>query len=196
MLYAPARRYIHAGEDQALPSRYKCRIREPWYRVPHIRCGSLMMAKRSHQHHRLILNSAGVFTTDTIYRGAMTTEYRGREPDVVAGFHNSVTMLAAEIEGRTYGGGVLELVPSEIARLSVPIVDMGKSIWTLDGLSRHTGGQRDATDMLIDATDLILAKRIKGLGELLHNLSAARNRLRDRRFGSKVAIATSADEIE
>jgi hypothetical protein len=33
---------------------------------------------------------------------------------------NSLTALSAELEGRHYGGGVLELVPSEIERLLVP----------------------------------------------------------------------------
>ena len=34
---------------------------------------------------------------------------------------NPLTALSAELEGRTYGGGVLELVPSEIERLLVPV---------------------------------------------------------------------------
>lgn len=182
MLCAGAARYLQLGKAQGLPDRYKCRIREPWYRVPHIQRGTLMMAKRSHQHHRLILNEAGVFTTDTIYRGVMTEEFAGREADFVAGFHNSVSMLSAEIEGRTYGGGVLELVPSEIARLVVPMIDTKKTLWALDGISRNTGGQRDDDDTLIDATDRFLAKRIAGLAQLLSVLRSARNRLRDRRF--------------
>ena len=30
-------------------------------------------------------------------------------------------MLSAELEGRHYGGGVLELIPSEIERLTIPL---------------------------------------------------------------------------
>ncbi len=58
--------YLAEGAAQRLPERYKCRIREPWYRVPHIKAGALMMTKRAHLHHRLLLNEAGVLTTDTI----------------------------------------------------------------------------------------------------------------------------------
>jgi adenine-specific DNA-methyltransferase len=174
--------YLNRGEAQELPKRYKCGIREPWYRVPHIQRGALMMAKRSHQHHRLLLNKAGVFTTDTIYRGDMLPAFRGREKDVIAGFHNSLTMLSAEIEGRTYGGGVLELVPSEISRLIVPLVPAGDFLRGLDDLSRETGGQRDADDKLIAATDHILANHVDGYAKLLPLLMAARQRLRDRRF--------------
>ena len=182
MLCEPASSYLRMGMARELFTRYKCRIREPWYRVPHIQHGMLMMAKRSHQHHRLILNEAGVFTTDTIYRGEMRQAYRGREVDLVAGFHNSVTMLSAELEGRTYGGGVLELVPSEIGRLSVPLVDTRKSIWTFDGISRRTGGQRDPDDKVIDATDEIIARGVPGLAALLPVIVTARRRLRERRF--------------
>lgn len=174
--------YLRDGKALGLHKRYKTSIREPWYRVPHIQRGAVMMAKRSHQHHRLILNEAGVYTTDTIYRGDMTTAFRGRERDLVATFHNSVTMLSAEIEGRTYGGGVLELVPSEIGRLRVPMVDGGNVIDQLDRVSRQTGGQRDADDNVIDATDKVLSKLVPGFSDVLRTIRTARQRLRDRRF--------------
>lgn len=182
MLDARPAEYLRGGSEQGLHKRYKTSIREPWYRVPHIQRGAVMMAKRSHQHHRLILNEAGVFTTDTIYRGEMTAAYRGRERDLVATFHNSVTMLSAEIEGRTYGGGVLELVPSEIGRLRVPMVDGGNVINQLDRVSRQTGGQRDADDNVIDATDKVLSKLVPGFSDALKTIRTARERLRDRRF--------------
>jgi adenine-specific DNA-methyltransferase len=42
---------------------------------------------------------------------------------LVFSFVNSLTCLTAELEGRHYGGGVLELVPSEIERLLLPVVE-------------------------------------------------------------------------
>ena len=59
-------KYLAKGEALGLHERYKCRIRSPWYRVPQIRCGRLMLPKRAHRHHRLLLNRANVFTTDTV----------------------------------------------------------------------------------------------------------------------------------
>lgn len=38
---------------------------------------------------------------------------------LVASFVNPLTALSAELKGRHYGGGVLELVPSEIERLAI-----------------------------------------------------------------------------
>lgn len=182
LLHNGARTYLASGEDKGLHSRYKCQIREPWYRVPHVKRGSLLLSKRSHQHHRLILNEVGAFTTDTIYRGEMNPAFVGRERDLVAGFHNSMTLLSAEVEGRSYGGGVLELVPSEIARLSVPLLDMSKELEKLDEVSRVAGGQKDTSDALVQATDTVLSERSSQYRELHEVLSSARLRLRDRRL--------------
>ena len=40
---------------------------------------------------------------------------------LVGSFLNPLTALSAELEGRHYGGGVLELIPSEIERLIIPL---------------------------------------------------------------------------
>ena len=182
--------YLKNGEDQSLHTRFKCRIREPWYRVPQIRSGQLLLTKRSHVYHRLILNEADVFTTDTIYRGEMRPQYEQMARDLVASFQNSLTLLSSEIEGRTYGGGVLELVPSEVARLKVPIVRMAKLLPKLDAISRSSGGQRDNTGAILEVTDAALAKQMKGYQELLPLLKAARRRLHARRMD------VSIDETE
>jgi adenine-specific DNA-methyltransferase len=174
--------YLKLGEGLSLPGRYKCRIRKPWYRVPDIRSGDIMLSKRSHRHHRLILNSADVVTTDTIYRGAMRPQFKNAKSSLIAGFHNSLTILTSELEGRSYGGGVLELVPSEIARLMVPMVDMKTHLTELDKIGREAGGQLDTEDKLIEATDAKLAKLIPGLKRHLPVLWSARERLRNRRF--------------
>jgi hypothetical protein len=118
-LPASAQRYIRAGEEQGLHRRYKCRIRSPWYNVPSVHAAPVAMLKRAHHFPRLILNTAKAFTTDTAYR---IVPHKGRAIALVLGFVNSLTALSAELEGRHYGGGVLELVPSEIERLPVPSI--------------------------------------------------------------------------
>ncbi len=182
MLHPLAAQYLQTGVERNLPGRYKCRIRTPWYRVPHIKAGNLMLPKRSHQHHRLLLNQPRVFTTDTIYRGEMTPAFADRETDLVSGFHNSLTLLSAELEGRTYGGGVLELVPSELARLVVPVLNTRPYLERLDTISRQAGGQRDASNLLVTATDQLLGCMLPEYAELQPCLERARNRLRQRRF--------------
>ena len=122
-LSARARRYIKTGEDQDLHLRYKCRIRSPWYRVPSVYASPIGMLKRSHHFPRLVLNRLKALTTDTAYR---ITPNRVGASNLVSSFVNSLTALTAELEGRHYGGGVLELVPSEIEKLLVPIAQCSR----------------------------------------------------------------------
>jgi len=182
MEFSKPRQYLQRGEKVGLPTRFKCRVREPWYRVPGVRHGYFMLSKRSHQFHRLILNRAKAYTTDTIYRGRMRPLFAAWKESLVAGFHNSLTILSSELEGRAYGGGVLELVPSEIARLTVPLSQIHDHLEDLDRVCRRTGGQLDAGDTLISATDDLLCRAVPKLKPLLHDLVAARMRLRNRRL--------------
>lgn len=113
-----ARAYIDRGEQQKLHMRYKCRVRKPWYLVPSVHSTEVAMLKRSHTAPRLILNELRAFTTDTAYRIRVKC---GTANQLVFSFVNPMTALSAELEGRHYGGGVLELVPSEIERLLIPV---------------------------------------------------------------------------
>lgn len=112
------KRYIELGEKDELHTRYKCRIRAPWFKVPSVYATEVGMLKRSHDTPRLILNRLGAYTTDTAYR-IRTQRLAGER--LVGCFINPLTALSAELEGRHYGGGVLELIPSEIERLQIPL---------------------------------------------------------------------------
>ncbi len=111
------KKYIKTGVSQNLPDRYKCKIRTPWYKVPSVYSTPIGMLKRSHHFPKLIYNPINAFTTDTAYRICLRKDIAAET--FVASFINSATALSAELEGRFYGGGVLELIPSEIERLSV-----------------------------------------------------------------------------
>lgn len=115
--------YIELGEADRLHERYKCRIRSPWYSVPSVYSSQIGMLKRSHNAPRLIFNEVNAFTTDTAYRISTRADIDPKR--FVYSFINSLTALSAELEGRHYGGGVLELVPSEIEKLLVPNFESG-----------------------------------------------------------------------
>lgn len=132
---AGASKYIKLGEAERLHTRYKCRVRSPWYTVPSVYATEIGMLKRCHDTPRLILNKIGAYTTDTAYRIRSSI---GAEK-LVGCFINPLTALSAELEGRHYGGGVLELIPSEIERLmmvvptklNVDLEELDKSIRTM-----------------------------------------------------------------
>lgn len=113
------KKYINKGVSENLHTRYKCRIREPWYTVPSVYKTKIGMLKRCHDAPRLILNEMGAYTTDTAYR---IKSLKISSENLVYAFINPLTSLCAEIEGRHYGGGVLELVPSEIEEMLIPVL--------------------------------------------------------------------------
>lgn len=168
-----AKEYIALGEEQKLQTRFKCRMRSPWYTVPSVYTTEIGMLKRAHNIPRLILNKVGAYTTDTAYR------IRTRKADaqkLVACFLNPLTALSAELEGRHYGGGVLELVPSEIEKLTIPMpqklkldlvqIDQDVRNLTADQVLRHHGGR------VLGALGLSVANQ----DELLEGWWSLRNR--------------------
>lgn len=173
-------RYLGLGKSLGIPERFKCRVRTPWYRVPVVPAGDLMLSKRSNRYPRVIANHAGVVTTDTIYRGQLLAGAPISANDFTATFHNSLTLLSAEIEGRSFGGGVLELVPSEVGSLLVPIVPGGEvELPALDRLSRESRNPED----LVRATDAMLSRLVPALdASTLSALADARTALMERRL--------------
>jgi hypothetical protein len=74
----------------------------------------------------MVLNKAGATSTDTIHR----ITCKGEKPErVISNTYTWLTAASAEIEGRSYGGGVLELEPTEAERLLMPAVLNGAMIY-------------------------------------------------------------------
>ena len=192
MEHEGAAEYLRSGKDRRLHKRYKCRIRKPWYRVPHIERGSLMLSKRSHRFPRVIVNEAAAYTTDTIYRGEPLDKSGVSARAISASFHSSLTLLTAELEGRSFGGGVLELVPSEIERLAVAFTpDAADWIDNLDSALRT-----EDEENLVKETDASLAHAGVLSAELLETLSGARLELLDRRLARNRRSVPPPEELE
>jgi adenine-specific DNA methylase len=169
-----AQRYIQKGEEENLHTRYKCSIRKPWYSVPSVYRTEIGMLKRSHNYPRLILNSAHAYTTDTAYRIQTKIDPKC----LVYGFINSLTSLSAELEGRHYGGGVLELVPSEIERLLIPVIDITDA--DIEALDRKIVSKCAPDDLLIEQDSKVLIHA--GLNaEECSVINRALKRIRERR---------------
>lgn len=107
--------YIESGENRKLHERYKCRHRQNWYEVPLVEPEQAFFFKRSHSHPRVLINEAGTLTTDTAYGLRLKEGCSAR--GFCFSFYTSLTMLFAEMNGRFYGGGVLELSPTEFRGL-------------------------------------------------------------------------------
>jgi adenine-specific DNA methylase len=148
-----AREYIALGESQKIHVRQKCRNRTPWYSIPSVYSTTIGMVKCSHDYHRLILNRAGACTTTTAYR-VRIVDGAVSPARLVFSFVNSLTALGTELLGRHYGGGVLELVPSEIERLPVPVT--GSADCDLEALDAKIKGGTSADIVLREQDEVIL----------------------------------------
>lgn len=112
---AAVQAYLKLGHEANIPKSYKASHRPIWFKVPVTWRGQGFFFKRSHGYPRLCINEANVLVTDTAYSLAPLGEATMR--GICFSFYNSVTLLMSEIEGRFYGGGVLELTPNEFRRL-------------------------------------------------------------------------------
>ncbi len=104
--------------NMKIRDRYKCRIRNRWFDVPIINNGDLMFFKRYNIYPKLVQNGANVYTTDIAYNIRLKEIYDAKS--VAFCFYNSLTLALCEYNGRFYGGGVNELVPSEFKSLYIP----------------------------------------------------------------------------
>jgi adenine-specific DNA-methyltransferase len=124
-------RYLVVGEAQGVPGAYKCTVRKPWWRPPVVSSPDLFFTYMSHRYPRLIQNCAGVTFVNSMH-GVRLKE---SVPDAAAAALpllalNSMTMLGAEINGRSYGGGILKIEPREAAKLPVPDTDTLQEAWS------------------------------------------------------------------
>ncbi len=116
-----AKEYLQIGEKLNLPDRYKCKLRNNWFVIPNISSTPEgFFFKRSHHYPKLLKNNADVLVTDSAYK----IEMRGNNNinHLIYSFYNSLTLAFAELNGRYYGGGVLELTPSEFKGLPIPYI--------------------------------------------------------------------------
>jgi len=149
--------YIESGEELGAHIGYKCRIRLPiWWEVPSVWVPDAFMLRQIHEGPRVVANTAGVTCTDTIHRLRTRTNVAARW--LAAASLNSLTFAFAEIRGRSYGGGVLELEPSEAESLPFPRLTADLPFDEIDGLIR----QRRTEDAL-DLVDRVVL-RAAGLG--------------------------------
>ena len=112
----PLDKYIKMGEDEEVDRGYKCSNRSPWYAVPSVWEPHGFLLRQIYDFPRIVLNGADATCTDTIHRVHCTDE----PEKVITNTYTFLTGASAEIEGRSYGGGILALEPTEAERLLVP----------------------------------------------------------------------------
>lgn len=152
-----AKAYVIKGEELGLHKRYKMKLRENWYHIPSVWYSEALFMKRSHLYPRMIVTPEKILATDSFYRVVSKEKYNIK--NITFSFYNTLTFVLAELEGRFYGGGVLELVPTEFKNLMIPY-DENITLNQFEKLNTLFRNKKNI-ETILDFTDSILFPSMK-----------------------------------
>jgi adenine-specific DNA methylase len=171
--------YIRLGEENLVHEGYKCRIRASWWSVPSISQPEGFMLRQVSTYLRMLSNDAEATSTDTVHR-VFTKPGVNMQKLAVAAL-NSATMAMSEVLGRSYGGGLLEVEPTEAVALPVPdpeLVD-DELLTEVDELLRK--GDIEGAIALVDKR--LMVDTLRFTESEMTAIRVASDRLRERRLG-------------
>lgn len=173
-----ALRYLDCGRKASIHKRFKCVQRNRWYDVPSVWSSHAFFFKRCHLYPKLLLNTMNVLVTDAAYRVTVKREFS--VSSLVFSFYNSLTLAMAELKGRFYGGGVLELTPNEFKSLPIPYMEISESDFVDFQKRFNLAGNIQKT---LDGNDEAILRRVlKLMPEEIRRLQEIRKKLVERRI--------------
>ncbi len=181
--------YLSNGENEGVNKGYKTGIRDYWYVIPSLKLSDALFLRRNNQFPKFVLNEAQAYTTDTMHRVYFHQGINSKA--FLASYYNSLSFVYAEILGRNFGGGCLELMPSEVGGILLPYREENERLFdTIDHMLRE---KRNA-DEILDITDAIIL--CEGLGLSKDEVGLCRSiwhKIMGRRLGRK---AVEKEETE
>ncbi|MDD5833695.1 MAG: N-6 DNA methylase [Treponema berlinense] len=150
--------YIKLGEEKKFNSGYKCSIRGKWYQIPSIWIPDAFFLRRNNLYPKFVLNCCNAISTDTMHRIKFNNNV---EPEkIILSYYNSISFAFSELCGRSYGGGVLEILPGEAGNIyipnldSIPIEKVRDILRQVDEIVRKNNNIEDALN-LVDSEILV-----------------------------------------
>lgn len=152
--------YLSIGARKGIQKGYKCGIRDEWQIVPSVWVSDALFIRRNNLYPKLIVNEIKAYTTDTMHR--VRIKNRINIDAFTASFYNSLSFAFSEISGRSYGGGVLELMPSEVENILLPYREANESlIKDIDGMMR----KKKSIDEILEYSNKLILKEGYGFSE-------------------------------
>ena len=172
--------YIKWGEKTEQNSSYKTRIRDEWYKVPSVWSPDVFFLRRNYQFPKVMLNTPEVeaVSTDTMHRIKLKDSKNRLR--LIVSYYTTVGLLFSELEGRSYGGGVLEILPSEVSKVMLPNIfenqiltdqEIKELFHKIDQYIRSNGNER--IESLLDDIDRRIL--VKGIGMSKREITELRN---------------------
>lgn len=137
-----ALQYI-AENGPGLAFRYKCKVRKPfWWKLPTYQIAPVFLPRRFGKNVKMIRCWAkAVLPLDRVMCVRMHGQFDNSDTPnqaidkLVLAFLNPLTMLSAELNGKKFGGGALELTPGSASDLLIPFPDgMFPDIHTINAM--------------------------------------------------------------
>jgi methylase of polypeptide subunit release factors len=162
-------RFTSEGESSGIDARFKCRTRSPWWKVPGLHVPHAFFPYMIASTPHASLNECGAVYTNTLH-GIRFVD--GIDPRLaVLALLTTPALLSMELVGRSYGGGVLKLEPSELRRVTVPLPDVpeasvARAFAQADSLvrsGRYQAAVESADALLLEETGICETKTLLAL---------------------------------
>ena len=151
------KQWIDEGIEAGIHERYKCTIRDPWFRVDLKPVPDAFATCARMGSPLIVLNRTICRCTNALHAMYLHCGSDASLPAIAVGFLTSAVSVWAELHGRRYGGGVLKMEPGTLNRTPVPIVqDSENAFDELNKLIRD-GQEAEARKR---ADDLVLGDQL------------------------------------
>lgn len=176
--------YISIGESNGEHEGYKCSIRDRWYIVPSVWVPDAFFLRRNNFYPKFVLNQCNAVSTDTMHRMKFNDDV---DPlNILLAYYNSISFAFTEICGRSYGGGVLEILPGEMGSILLPKVEWidpalrNRLLAHIDAIVRND----EDIELALDTVDKELLVDTLGIDpKICHKCRAIWKKMQKRRLG-------------
>jgi adenine-specific DNA-methyltransferase len=119
-LSGAARAELRRGEKEEIDQRSHCERRSSWYSITDTAVPELFLPYMGSQPRWLVTNEAQATCSNTVHRVWLHPDTEISSESIAAASWTTLYRLSVELQGRSYGGGVLKLEPGGATEVCLP----------------------------------------------------------------------------